>query len=65
MTFNRFEVRVPQTSIELEKLLKPNDDLVKLRCFSHDELNAFSKFLEVKNFSRKWVTLTSTWRWVS
>lgn len=50
MVFNRFEMRLPQTSTQLEKLLKPNDDLVELRCFSRTELQNVEQIPGGKEF---------------
>ncbi|HEY1644909.1 MAG TPA: NUDIX hydrolase [Candidatus Saccharimonadales bacterium] len=50
MEFNRLEVRLTQTAIELEGILKPGDDLVELHWFDEDELSSAEQIPGGKEF---------------
>jgi ADP-ribose pyrophosphatase YjhB (NUDIX family) len=53
MEFNYFEVRIDQLAAELEKLLKPGDDLVELRWYTKDELASVQQIPGGKDFFRE------------
>lgn len=59
MEFNRFEVRLDQTATELNKIVRPGDDLVELAWLNPDKLQTVAQVPGGKAFMTKMGYITA------